>query len=178
MTPAGTGPPSATRAATATTPRTHHQVFPAHADQVSHARRFLADVLASYSAADAILCLSELASNSVIHSASRQPGGTFTVRAEIYPGDRLRIEVHDQGGSWARPIPGEEQRGHGLHIISQLARTWGITGDGDTGWTVWAVLDWPPSGPPASASQDTATARASDPFRHHQSSTQRSGDDA
>jgi serine/threonine-protein kinase RsbW len=178
MTPAGTGSPSATRAATATTPRTHHQVFPAHADQVRHARRFLAGVLAGYSAADAILCLSELASNSVIHSASRQPGGTFTVRAEIFPGDRLRIEVHDQGGLWARSIPGEEQHGHGLHIISQLARTWGITGDGDTGRTVWAVLDWPPSGPPPPVSRTPFTAPPATPPGITSDLPQPSSDDA
>jgi hypothetical protein len=33
------------------------------------------------------------------------------------------------------------QHGHGLHIISQLARTWGITGDSDTGWIVWFEAD-------------------------------------
>ena len=95
MTPAGSSLPGATRAAMAT-PHTHQHVFPALAEQVGHARRFLADILAGYLAADdAVLCLSELASNSVIHSASRQPGGTFTVRAAI-DGGGVRVEVEDQ----------------------------------------------------------------------------------
>jgi serine/threonine-protein kinase RsbW len=144
MTPAGSGPPSASPSATATTPRTHHQVFPAHADQVRHARRFLAGVLAGYPAADdTVLCLSELASNSVIHSASRQPGGTFTVRAAIHQGSHVRVEVEDQGGPWGPCSSENGQHGHGLHIVSQLARAWGITGDSATGWTVWFELDFP-----------------------------------
>src|ERR1035438_10737836 len=99
MTPAGSSLPGATRAAMVTTPCTHQQVFPALAEQVGHARRFLADILAGYPAADdAVLCLSELASNSVVHSASRQPGGTFTVRAAPHHGGRTRVEVEDQGG--------------------------------------------------------------------------------
>jgi serine/threonine-protein kinase RsbW len=169
MTPAGTSPTNAARPPTAAP---CEQVFPARPDQVREARRSISCILDGHPAADdAVLCVSEMAANAILHSNSRKPGGQFTVRAEIYPGDRLRIEVHDQGGSWARPIPGEEQRGHGLHIISQLARTWGITGDGDTGWTVWAVLDSPPPGPPPPASRDAATVPASDPTQRYQSPT-------
>ena len=148
------------------------RAFAATPAQAGEARRSISCILDGHPAADdAVLCVSEMAANAILHSNSRKPGGQFTVRAEIYPGDRLRIEVHDQGGSWARPIPGEEQHGHGLHIISQLARTWGITGDGDTGWTVWAVLDWPPSGPSHPARRDAAIAPASDPTQRYQSPT-------
>ncbi len=38
--------------------------------------------------------LSELATNAVVHSRSGQPGGTFTVRAEL-GAQRLRVEVRD-----------------------------------------------------------------------------------
>ena len=47
---------------------------------------------------DAILCLSELASNSVLHSNSRKPGGTFTVRVTSHEGNYVHIEVEDNGG--------------------------------------------------------------------------------
>ena len=78
-------------------------VFPARAEQVRHARRFLALALDDCPMAEEIvLCLSELASNSVLHSASREAGGCFTVRAEIHHGERVRIEVRDDGGP-ARP---------------------------------------------------------------------------
>jgi serine/threonine-protein kinase RsbW len=140
MTPAGSSLPGTTRA-TMATPRTHQHVFPALAEQVGHARRFLAGILAGYPAADdAVLCLSELASNSVIHSASRQPGGTFTVRAAIYDGGGVRVEVEDQGGLWGPNSSENGQHGHGLHIVSELAGAWGITGDSATGRTVWFEL--------------------------------------
>jgi anti-sigma regulatory factor (Ser/Thr protein kinase) len=113
---------------------------PAHAGQ---ARQFLAGLLDGYPLADdAILCLSEMATNAILHSNSRKPGGHFTVRAEIHA-DRLRVEVHDGGGPWTVSPPDGVQHGHGLHIISQLARIWGITGDSDTGWTVWAEITRP-----------------------------------
>jgi anti-sigma regulatory factor (Ser/Thr protein kinase) len=40
----------------------------------------------------------ELATNAVLHSASRNPGGTFTVRASIFD-DHVRIEVEDNGAA-------------------------------------------------------------------------------
>src|ERR1039457_3254031 len=109
------------------------RAFPATPEQVREARQFLAGIPGGSPAADdAILCLSELVTNAAVHSRSCMPGGHFTVRAEIH-GGRLRVEVEDQGGPWTRPTPGGGQHGHGLHIISQLAHAWGITGDSDTG---------------------------------------------
>jgi serine/threonine-protein kinase RsbW len=149
MTPAGSSLRSATGAATATPTPAHQQVFPAHADQVHHARAFLVGILAGRGAADdAVLCLSELASNSVVHSASRQPGGTFTVRATFRHGGRLRVEVEDQGGPWGPCPRGDGQHGHGLHIVSQLASNWGVTGDSGMGWIVWFDIACPIT-PPA-----------------------------
>jgi anti-sigma regulatory factor (Ser/Thr protein kinase) len=49
---------------------------------------------------DVILCASELAANAAVHSRSRLPGGSFTVRAKIDPGHCARIEVDDNGGPW------------------------------------------------------------------------------
>jgi serine/threonine-protein kinase RsbW len=129
------------RETTTAPPLTWSRAFAATPANVGEARRFLAQILDGRPAADdAILCLSELATNATVHSHSRHPGGHFTVRAEIHAG-RLRIEVHDQGGPWTRPMPGDVQHGHGLHIVSQLAHAWGITGDSDTGWTVWFEAD-------------------------------------
>ena len=83
------------------------------------ARAFISAILAACPAAnDAVLCVSELATNAVLHSASRNPGGTFTVRAAISD-DHVRIEVEDNGGTWdeqpprdSRPItrPGHRPR--------------------------------------------------------------------
>jgi anti-sigma regulatory factor (Ser/Thr protein kinase) len=129
------------RTTAAAPPLTWSRAFPARADQARDARRFVSGLLdGSPAADDVILCVSELVTNATVHSRSRQPGGIFTVRAEIH-GGRLRVEVKDQGGPWTRPTPGDMQHGHGLHIISQLAHAWGITGDSDTGWTVWFEAD-------------------------------------
>ena len=125
------------------------QVLPARPDQVRVARAFLATVLAGCPAADeAILCASELATNSCLHSASRKAGGTFTVRAEVHEGNYVWIEVEDNGGPWnqhAHP----DGRPHGLDIVRAYAADSGIDGDPLTGWIAWARLDWPPASGPA-----------------------------
>jgi anti-sigma regulatory factor (Ser/Thr protein kinase) len=121
------------------------QIFEGRADQIRAARTFLAAVLHGHPAVDdAVMCLSELASNAILHSRSGRPGGHFTVHAEICPG-RLRVEVGDHGGAWTQSTDPEEQHGRGLLIVGQLARAWGRGGDQETGWTVWFELDYPGS---------------------------------
>jgi anti-sigma regulatory factor (Ser/Thr protein kinase) len=125
--------------------------YPATAAHVSQARRSLARALNGYpAAADAALCLSELATNAILHSRSREPGGHFTVRAAIH-GGQLRAEVHDDGGPWTRPVRHRDgQHGRGLLILTQLASDWGRSGDSTTGWTVWFTM--PLTGPATAAS--------------------------
>jgi anti-sigma regulatory factor (Ser/Thr protein kinase) len=128
-------------ATVATPPRKREQVLAGRPDQVRVARAFLATVLADCPAADdAILCISELASNSVLHSASHRAGGTFTIRAEMHS-HHARIEVTDNGGPW-NEHPRHDARPHGLDIVRALAADWGRHGDPQTGWTVWARLEW------------------------------------
>ncbi|MDQ2873687.1 MAG: ATP-binding protein [Actinomycetota bacterium] len=90
---------------------------------------------------EVILCASELAANAVRHSHSRLPGGYFTLRAKVSPGDFVRIEVEDGGGPWIE-VGRDPDRGHGLDIIRALASDWGIDGD-RYGRVVWALLTWP-----------------------------------
>jgi Histidine kinase-like ATPase domain len=124
-------------------PRTYDRVFVAEPSQVGAARRFLADALGGCPMADdALLCLSELASNSVLHSNSKKPGGTFTVRAEVHDGDYLWLEVEDSGGPWEKRDH-RDGRPHGLDIVRALAADTGRDGDPVTGWVMWARLDWP-----------------------------------
>jgi anti-sigma regulatory factor (Ser/Thr protein kinase) len=92
---------------------------------------------------EVILCASELAASAALHSNSRLPGGTFVVRATISPGHHVRIEVEDNGGSWAS-VTNDPAGHHGLDIVKALATTWGIDGDKATR-TAWAVFDWPSS---------------------------------
>jgi hypothetical protein len=126
-------------------PRTYHQLFPAHPAQVREARAFIATVLAGCPGADdTVLCLSELVTNAILHSNSSRPGGTFTIHAEIRDGDYSWIEVEDQGGTWQQRTC-DDGRPHGLAIVAALASDWGIDGDPQTGWIVWARVDWPGS---------------------------------
>lgn len=111
--------------------------FPATTTQIRESRRFLADLLAGHPAVDdAILCLSELTTNATLHSRSREPGGSFQVRVERH-GDRVRVEVTDQGGLWQQRAPDDDQHSRGLLVVSQLAQNWGRIGDENTGWTLW-----------------------------------------
>jgi serine/threonine-protein kinase RsbW len=121
------------------------RVFAAQPIQLAHARRFIAGVLSGFGAADdIILCVCELASNAVLHSCSREPGGQFTVRISVSPGGRIRAEVVDRGGPWNPEPARDEERGRGLLIVDALATRWGVTGS-DAGRSAWLELD-PPSG--------------------------------
>jgi serine/threonine-protein kinase RsbW len=117
------------------------RVFPGGTGQVREARRFLAGVLDGCPAGDdALLCVSELATNAVLHSLSGRPGGRFSVRATVRAG-RVRAEVQDEGGPWRPAGEGNGQSGRGLVIVGELASRWGRD-DGDTGRTVWFEIDW------------------------------------
>jgi anti-sigma regulatory factor (Ser/Thr protein kinase) len=112
--------------------------FPATASQIIRARQFLEGFLAdSPLAADAVLCLSEVATNSVIHSNSRREGGRFTVNVERYDDDHVRVEVKDRGGPWIERTKPEGQLSLGLRIVDQLACEWGIKSASYRARTVW-----------------------------------------
>jgi serine/threonine-protein kinase RsbW len=96
---------------------------PAH---IGQAREFLATLLDGHPAADeAVLCLSELVTNAVLHSASARPGGTFQVSVCLRAG-MLRVEVEDGGGPWRTATTGDVLGGRGLIIVDSLVRNWGI----------------------------------------------------
>lgn len=119
------------------------RVFSASADQVHQARRFTADLLKGWPVADdTVLCVSELATNALLHSASREEGGTFAVHLEAFPGEYIQVAVHDEGGPWIRQEHEHgDGRAHGLDIVRQLASQFGVHGDASRGWTVWARLE-------------------------------------
>jgi len=120
----------------------YNQVFPGSADQVQDVRATLEKVLAGCPMADdAVLIASEMATNALLHSRSREPGGSFTVRAEIHPDDYLWLEVEDGGGPWTEH-PRVDGRGHGLKIVAALSSDWGVEGD-ELARVVWARFDWP-----------------------------------
>jgi len=123
--------------------RAFGRVFPAVGAQVREARHFVAGILGGCPAADdTIACVSELATNACLHSASARPGGTFTVTVLIYGGGGLRVEVTDAGGPWISRAHGDDWL-HGLAIVASLAAGSGVRGDAVTGWTCWAAFSCP-----------------------------------
>lgn len=114
-------------------------VFPGRADQVGKARREMALYLAGCPVADdALIVLSELATNAVLHSRSGHD--FFTVHAELSD-HHARLTVEDAGGTWEEPAPASTDGGRGLQIVAALAEAWGI--DGDThGRVIWARFAW------------------------------------
>ena len=113
------------------------QSFPATPDQVREARQFLRRLLGDWPRVDdALACLSEIASNSVLHSNSRRPGGYFAVHVSLWPW-MLRVAVEDEGGPWEHLHDGDDQRGRGLLIVEGLASDWSVIGNGAGARTVW-----------------------------------------
>ena len=121
--------------------RTSEVTYPGAAEHIRAVRADLRPLLHNCPMADeVILCASELAANAALHSNSRLPGGTFTVRTEISPGHYARIEIEDNGGPWTPAIP-DSTGHHGLDIVRALATDWGID-SGHTTRTTWARFDW------------------------------------
>jgi len=120
-------------------PTTYAGTYQGREDQVRLVRRAMAECLAGCPAADdATLIVSELASNAILHSASR--GRFFTIRAELHK-DYVRVEVEDLGGPWrGRQHDG---RPHGLDVVEALTGPdgWGTETKRTGGRIVWARLD-------------------------------------
>ena len=108
--------------------RTSGVTYPGGTEQIRAVRADLRRLLGGCPMADdVILCASELAANAAIHSHSRLPGGSFTVRAKISPGDYAWIEVEDNGGPWTHrrgpePAPRARHRPRPRHRLRHRRR--------------------------------------------------------
>ena len=72
---------------------------------------------------DAILLISELATNACLYSASGDLGGAFTVRIERF-GGHVRVEVEDQGSAWDGDLS-KARLPHGLYLMQALSDSCG-----------------------------------------------------
>ena len=123
-------------------PRVCEWSFPGRPDQVGQARAFLARFLDGCPvAADVVLLVSELAANAVAHSASGQPGGTFTVRACLRDTGSVQAEVEDQGSRWSGDVSTADSP-HGLYLLRELSAACG-TRRGKRGWVTWFTIGAP-----------------------------------
>jgi anti-sigma regulatory factor (Ser/Thr protein kinase) len=118
------------------------RAFPGLPDQVAEARHFVAALLQERSVAnDAVLVVSELATNAVRHTLSGSAGGWFLV-VVVFRTDCVRLEVVDQGGDSVprmRDAASQDDGGRGLVLVSACAKDWGVK-DVPSGRTVWADL--------------------------------------
>ncbi|MFF9034510.1 ATP-binding protein [Streptomyces sp. NPDC014892] len=118
------------------------RAFPGLPDQVAEARHFVAAILQERSVADdAVLVVSELATNAVRHTLSGSVGGWFLV-VVAFRADCVRLEVVDQGGKSVprmRDAASQDVGGRGLVLVSACAKDWGVK-DVPSGRTVWADL--------------------------------------
>ncbi|UJB44127.1 ATP-binding protein [Streptomyces sp. A1-5] len=117
---------------------------------VSLAREFARMALADWDRKDGadgiVLCVSELATNALLHGVP--PGRGYRLWLALGAADGvLRVEVHDSGGGEPRvPEPGggwTEECGRGLLLVSALADAWGVEGR-VPGKVVWC--EWRPEG--------------------------------
>jgi anti-sigma regulatory factor (Ser/Thr protein kinase) len=121
---------------------TFEESYRGTADQVRRVRADLALIATGCPVADAVVLLaSELATNAILHSNSGHPGCTFTVRATLYLGDYVWVEVIDRGGPWAIDEY-DDEHGRGLSIVAGIAGddNWGIEGDAASR-VAWFRLD-------------------------------------
>jgi len=124
--------------------------FPGRPDQVYAARVFTGTTLGSDHpcAAVAVLLVSEMVTNSVLHSDSRLPGGTITVTVTGTP-DGARVEVRDAGGMSVPLLKGADdalaEGGRGLRLVNDLAASWDYRRDTDWLVTWFEVRAQPPS---------------------------------
>ncbi|WP_399891210.1 ATP-binding protein [Streptomyces sp. BBFR51] len=107
---------------------------------VPAARAFAREALAQWGvrgrADDVVLCVSELATNALVHGV---PAGRGFLLRLLPCGDGVRVEVHDSGGGVpAVPLdPGEsDEGGRGLLLVSELADKWGVA-EREPGKIVW-----------------------------------------
>jgi serine/threonine-protein kinase RsbW len=140
-------------------PGTVEHSFPGTKESVAEARTWLRTWLEKLAvpesvAEHAVLVLSELASNSVLHSRSAGPHHSYLVRLRRGV-SKLRLEVIDAGGRTeprarrnGSPHPfadclGQEG-GHGLALVEAFTQRWWTRGD-EAGRTVGAELALEPT---------------------------------
>jgi anti-sigma regulatory factor (Ser/Thr protein kinase) len=102
----------------------HSTTLPRSPGSVGVARRLVqthATTLSSHQGDDAVLMVSELVTNALVHGT-----GTIALRIDV-ASDTLRVEVSDEGNVALAPSPTPGAHGGwGLRIVDQLADDWGV----------------------------------------------------
>lgn len=104
-------------------------------------RRALGDWGLSSIEGEALLVLSELLTNAVVHA--RVPRGREIETCFRREGDTVWIAVDDADGRRPVPRPPQADGGRGLMLVAALADRWGVSDRDGVGKSVWAVLAAP-----------------------------------
>ena len=120
------------------------QSFPGRPDQVRAIRAFLARFLAGAPGSDdAVILISELATNACTHSASSKPR-----RPAHRPRRVLSRPVHPRRGRGPGQRLGRPHRqrraADGLYLLRELSATCGAR-RGEDGWITWFTVNSPPA---------------------------------
>ncbi|MET7362626.1 ATP-binding protein [Streptomyces sp. NPDC005562] len=118
---------------------------------MSAARTFAVETLIGWGLVDRLddirVCVSELATNAVLHGVP--PGREFCLRL-VVEGTLVRIEVRDSGGGCPEVPPQsvEELGGRGLFLASALGDDFGVIAHtpGKTVWLTFKVASAAPQG--------------------------------
>ena len=122
--------------------------LPGRPESVAAARRFVRITAAMWklsadTIADVELCMSELVSNAVTHTASlRVHCRLWSARGVLF----IEVDDEDRGRQPELGSTGEEdEHGRGMLLIETFATAWGtVPRLGFAGKTVWAALLLPP----------------------------------
>ncbi|MER7024945.1 ATP-binding protein [Streptomyces sp. NPDC000404] len=125
------------------------RLFPPAPKSVSEARAFVIDELYQWGPPDRLddilLCVSELATNAVLHSGPENHA--YRVRLET-GSEEVRIEVDDRGsGTPHVRTDHDDTHGRGLLLVAGIADDWGVTTHrvGKSVWATFEVGSWMPA---------------------------------
>jgi anti-sigma regulatory factor (Ser/Thr protein kinase) len=106
--------------------------------------RCLADLVPPSVVENARLLVSELVTNSLLHSRASDGTALVLVRVSLWA-DRCRLEVEDPGCDAVvarRPPDLHGGGGVGLNLVQTLSETWGVIRADGRSTRVWAQLPW------------------------------------
>lgn len=135
---------------------TTRRSFDLNRRSVAASRRFVLDAVTDLTEElreAAILMMSELATNAIVHAATG-----FEVSIER-SADWLRISVTDVGGGAPelKSPASSDPHGRGLQIVKELSDEWGMIDNEDgSGKTVWCAVRLDRTGPPGSVPTSTS----------------------
>ncbi|WP_331752822.1 ATP-binding protein (plasmid) [Streptomyces sp. NBC_00637] len=125
---------------------TTEQLFASRPESVRQAREFAASALQGWGrtarADDVRLCVSELATNAVLHGTA--PGRGFLLRINA-DDDEVRVEVHDSRDQQprARAASSTDTSGRGLVLVDAISDGWGVEDRSPSGKVVWSMFKVP-----------------------------------